>query len=165
MNRFKGCEVILCNKLSLDIEVIIREYSSYVYKVIDNLVLNSLTKQDKEDLLSETFYLLWKNQDKINSNMKSYMATIARNLCYQALKRENVTFSLDNQLDTYTENYETRIFLLEQIKRLNKTEREVFNLYYIKGYKIKEISKIMKKSVGNIKIILYRIRKTFKEGR
>lgn len=165
MNRFKGCEVILCNKLSLDIEVIIREYASYVYKVIDNIALNSLTKQDKEDLVSETFYLLWKNQDKINSNMKSYMATIARNLCYQALKRENDTFSLDNNLDTYTENFETRIFILEQIKRLNKNERKVFNLYYIKGYKIKEISKIMKKSVGNIKVILYRIRLSFKEGR
>lgn len=155
----------MCNKLSLDIEVIIREYASYVYKVIDNIALNSLTKQDKEDLVSETFYLLWKNQDKINSNMKSYMATIARNLCYQALKRENDTFSLDNNLDTYTENFETRIFILEQIKRLNKNERKVFNLYYIKGYKIKEISKIMKKSVGNIKVILYRIRLSFKEGR
>lgn len=155
----------MCNKLSLDIEVIIREYASYVYKVIDNIALNSLTKQDKEDLVSETFYLLWKNQDKINSNMKSYMATIARNLCYQALKRENDTFSLDNNLDTYTENFETRIFILEQIKRLNENERKVFNLYYIKGYKIKEISKIMKKSVGNIKVILYRIRLSFKEGR
>lgn len=165
MNRFKGCEVILCNKLSLDIEVIIREYASYVYKVIDNIALNSLTKQDKEDLVSETFYLLWKNQDKVNSNMKSYMATIARNLCYQALKRENDTFSLDNNLDTYTENFETRIFILEQIKRLNENERKVFNLYYIKGYKIKEISKIMKKSVANIKVILYRIRLSFKEGR
>lgn len=155
----------MCNKLSLDIEVIIREYASYVYKVIDNIALNSLTKQDKEDLVSETFYLLWKNQDKINSNMKSYMATIARNLCYQTLKRENDTFSLDNNLDTYTENFETRIFILEQIKRLNENERKVFNLYYIKGYKIKEISKIMKKSVGNIKVILYRIRLSFKEGR
>lgn len=155
----------MCNKLSLDIEVIIREYASYVYKVIDNIALNSLTKQDKEDLVSETFYLLWKNQDKVNSNMKSYMATIARNLCYQALKRENDTFSLDNNLDTYTENFETRIFILEQIKRLNENERKVFNLYYIKGYKIKEISKIMKKSVANIKVILYRIRLSFKEGR
>lgn len=67
----------------LDIEIIIEKYSNYIYKIIDNIIDNKLNYQDKEEIMSDTFYLLWKNQNKIKTNIKSYLSTIARNCSYE----------------------------------------------------------------------------------
>ncbi len=53
-----------------DINLIIEKYSNYVYKIIDNIIKNTLSYQDKEEAVSDTFYLFWKNQNNINNNLK-----------------------------------------------------------------------------------------------
>ena len=53
-----------------DINLIIEKYSNYVYKIIDNIIKNALSYQDKEEAVSDTFYLFWKNQNNINNNLK-----------------------------------------------------------------------------------------------
>lgn len=53
-----------------DINLIIEKYSNYVYKIIDNIIKNTLSYQDKEKAVSDTFYLFWKNQNNINNNLK-----------------------------------------------------------------------------------------------
>ena len=53
-----------------DINLIIEKYSNYVYKITDNIIKNTLSYQDKEEAVSDTFYLFWKNQNNINNNLK-----------------------------------------------------------------------------------------------
>lgn len=67
------------NNIQFNIELIIDEYSNYVYKIVDNVIGTSLPYQDKEEIVADVFYLLWKNQNNIKSNLKSYIGTIARN--------------------------------------------------------------------------------------
>ena len=41
-------------------EKIINEYSSYTATIIDNMARNSLNDEDKEEIVSEVFFILWK---------------------------------------------------------------------------------------------------------
>ena len=58
------------SNINFNIEIIIDEYSNYVFKIVDNIIGTSLPYQDKEEVVSDVFYLLWKNQDNINHNLK-----------------------------------------------------------------------------------------------
>ena len=154
----------MANNLKIDIEVIIKEYSNYVFKIVDNTIGNSLSYEDKEEIVSDSFYLLWKNQDKIKENLKSYLSVIAKNCAYQKVNKEKNYLHLDDCNFTYKENYHNHILLDDLLKKLTKDEKNIFNLHYINGYKVKEIAKYTNKSVTSIKVILYRIRKKLREG-
>lgn len=139
MNRFKG-GIHLSNHVNFNIEIIIDEYSNYVFKIINSIVGTSLPYQDKEEIASDVFYLLWKNQENINTDLKSYISVIARNCSYSKLRKKKINFELKEE------------------------EKEIFYFYYVYGYKIKEIAKKLKLNSGVIKIRLYRIRKKLREG-
>lgn len=153
------------NNIEFNIEVIIDEYSPYVYKIIDNIVGTSLSYADKEEIISDVFYLLWKNQDKINDNLKSYLATIAKNCTYYKLRTNKNNYEYDDNLkqEIYIPNLDNTLIIEEKINKLNDLEQNIFELYYIKGLKIKEISKLINKNISYIKVKLYRIRKKLKE--
>ena len=82
----------MSNNIQFNIELIIDEYSNYIFKIVDNVVGTSLPYQDKEEIVSDVFYLLWKNQNNIQSNLKSYIGTIARNCSYEKLRKNKITF-------------------------------------------------------------------------
>jgi len=154
----------LKNSIEFNLDIIIEEYSNYIYKIIDNIVGNTLSYQDKEEIISDTFYLLWKNQDKIKTNLKSYLGAIARNCAYNKLRTNKPLNTLNEEITIiYTEDFDEIITLKEKLKKLNSNELAIFNLYYVKGLKIKEISKYLLETNSNIKIKLYRIRKKLKE--
>ena len=53
----------------LDLEKVIDEYSRYVYKIIENMAMQYLSKEDIEEIISDTFVVLWKNRNKLNKNI------------------------------------------------------------------------------------------------
>lgn len=59
MNRFKG-GINLKNNVELNIDLIIEEYSPYIFKIIHNLAGNILSYQDIEEVMADTFYLFGK---------------------------------------------------------------------------------------------------------
>lgn len=155
------------NNFSFNIELVIEEYTSYVYKVVDNAVKNNLTYADKEEIIADTFYLFWKNQDKIKSNLKGYLASIARNCAYCKLRQNKIEYELnDEQLNIpYQNEIDEVIFIKEKIAKLNKEEKKLLELYYLDGYQIKDIAKILKINSSNVKVKLHRIRKKLKEAK
>ena len=46
----------------LNLEIVIDEYSGYVYKIIENMAIQYLSKEDIEEIISDTFVVLWKKQ-------------------------------------------------------------------------------------------------------
>lgn len=152
------------NNVEFNIDLIVEEYGNYVYKIIENIIGTSLSYQDKEEAVSDTFYLLWKNQIKIEKNLKSYLATIARNTAYQKLRDNKDCFEYnDLLLNEYKFPKENHI-IEEILDYLSKEEKELFNLYYINGFKVQEISKIKHKSLSAIKMRISRMRKKIKEA-
>ena len=90
-----------------NIDSIIEQYSNYVFKIINNVIGNSLPYEDKEEILSDTFYLFWKHQKEIKENEKSYLGSIARNLSYQKLRDNNIEFEYDeNKIINYSISYD-----------------------------------------------------------
>ena len=167
MSRLNGV-INLKNNINFKIETIIDEYSNYVFKIVNNIVGTSLPYQDKEEIVADVFYLLWKNQDNINKDLKSYLAVIARNSTYTKLRNNKINLELKEDLinDNQTidnNNVINNIIIWQKIKELSAIERKIFTLYYVDGYKIKEIAKQLKLTQSGIKIKLYRIRKKLKE--
>ena len=50
------------NNQKLDLEKIIAEYSGYVYSIIKNMTNEYLSNEDVEEIMSDTFFILWKNK-------------------------------------------------------------------------------------------------------
>ena len=80
MNKKKIGEYLRNNELNL--EIVIDEYSGYVYKIIENMAIQYLSKEDVEEIISDTFVVLWKNRNKLDKTkeLSPYIAGITRNL-------------------------------------------------------------------------------------
>lgn len=152
------------NNIQFNIELIIDEYSNYAYKIVDNIVGTSLPYQDKEEIVADVFYLLWKNQNNIHSNLKAYIGTIARNCSYEKLRKNKIAFEYNEIQDVSNViEYDNILIIKEKINKLTEEEKTLFNLYYVEGLKIKDIAKKVKKNINAIKVRLFRIRKKLKE--
>ncbi len=153
------------NNINFNINIIIDEYSNYVFKIVDNIIGTSLPYQDKEEIVSDVFYLLWKNQNNIDKNLKSYLSVIAKNCSYSKLRKVKSNFEykdfIINDNDLYNKNFDTDyiIYVRQKLAKLSLEEQMIFNLYYVKGYKTKEISSKLNMKVSLVKVKLHRIRK------
>lgn len=149
---------------NFNLDQIIENYSNYVFKIIDNIITSSLPYQEKEDAVADTFYLLWKNHDKITTDMPNYLKTIARNVAYQKLRDKNNDFAFDENFIITKYNLEDSLIIEELLKNLTEKEKDIFDLYYLKGYKIREIAQLKHQSLSSIKMTLNRMRKKIKEA-
>ena len=50
------------NNVELNIDLIIEEYSHYVFTVVYNIAGDTLSYHDIEEIIADTFYLFWKNK-------------------------------------------------------------------------------------------------------
>ena len=156
------------SNINFNIEIIIDEYSNYVFKIVDNIIGTSLPYEDKEEVVSDVFYLLWKNQDKITKNFKGYLGVIAKNCSYSKLRKanENLEYQdnlLNNNVSIKGLDFDYMLTIKQKLRKLSLEEQTIFKLYYVEGYKIKEISTKLDMKVSFVKVKLYRIRKKLKE--
>ena len=169
-------------KNELNIEKIINDFSSSLYRFVKNnnyYGYNSyyLNKADIEEIISESFFVLWKNYKKLNlsDNISNYLCGVSRNILLKKLRKnkifnKNVNIEdyqniLDSKKDVEDMFYEQeRISFMENIVLgLDSESREIFILYYYEQRKVKEISKILNISESKVKTKLYRIRKKLKK--
>ena len=123
------------NTLEFNLEIVIDEYAGYVFKIVDNIIGTTLSYQDKEEIVSDTFYLLWKNQNRINTNLKAYLSVIARNASYDKLRKNNFTTPIDENMG-YENDFDTILEVKEKLNKLTHEELMIFELFYLKGLKI-----------------------------
>ena len=65
MNDCKEIKHYIKNN-ELDLEKIINEYTAYTSTIINNMAKDNLNNEDKEEIISEVFFILWKNMNKLN---------------------------------------------------------------------------------------------------
>ena len=153
----------------LDLDKIVDDYSSYVKTIINNAVGNTLKDEDKEEIMLDTFFILWKNfNDSKNIYvLNSYIAGITRNLVKEKLRKihytvdisdyENIIEMESNAL--YEEEREEITYLKNSLKKLKEMDIKIINLYYYSSKSIKDIAKELNISESNVKTKLHRIRK------
>lgn len=156
-----------------DLDKIVDDYSSYVRTIINNAVGNNLNAEDKEEILLDAFFILWKNY---NDNKKiyaldSYIAGITRNLIKEKFRKLHYTVDISDYeniipMDTnelYEEEREEILNLEHSLKELKQIDIKIVNLYYYSFKSIKDIAKKLGISESNVKTRLHRIRKKLKK--
>lgn len=176
MNSCKEIKYYIKNN-ELDLEKIINEYSSYTATIIDNMAINSLNDEDKEEIVSEVFFILWKNKNKLNVNkyLSSYIAGITRNVVKEYLRKVKINFNISDyenslynydKIDLLDDNVEEISKIEEKLKNMKKIDKTIFLDFYYSFKSIKDIAKEQKISEFSVKQRLYRIRnKIRKEGK
>lgn len=158
---------------NLNLEKIIDEYSGYIYKIIKNMT-SSLSNEDIEEIVTDTFFILWKNREKLEEErlLSSYVAGIAKNLVREKTRAININYNISDyenliqdykKIDMICEEREKVSIIEKTVKQMKKDDILIFNLYYYSSMKIKQISSVMGISEFNVKSRLYRIRKKIKK--
>lgn len=162
------------NNNELDLEKIVNEYSNYLSKIIENMANQYLTKEDKEEILVDTFFILWKNKDKLEEAkmLSSYLAGIVKNLVKEKSRVLSINYDIQDYENTIYDTKNTDMLyerrekidkIKEVLEQMKEEDIKIFKLYYYGGKKIKEIAQILNVSEFNVKTRLYRIRKRIKQ--
>lgn len=172
----KTCKEIKCymKNNELDIEKIINEYSSYISTIINNMSIDVLKDEDKEEIVSEVFFILWKNKDKldINKYLSSYLAGITQNIVKEYLRKIKINFDISNyenilyshnEIDFMVDNMEIINNIENKLKKMKDIDKRIFLKYYYYSKSIKDIAKEENISEFSIKQRLYRIRNKIKK--
>ena len=159
-------------KDSLNIEKIMEDYTNYLYIIVKNKNFK-LTEEDIEEIVSDVFLAVWKNQKKLDmqKGMSSYLAAIANHLYNKKLRNSKNVMdieSYENQLQD-TKNIEQQIedkqknhMILQEIDTMKQEDQDIFLYYYYYAKSIKEIAKQLNITEGKVKSRLFRIRKKLK---
>jgi len=122
-----------------------------------------------QDLLQDLFAKIITQPHLFDTerNFKTWIYTIASNLCKNEFKRNEVrkgtvngveqfhSLSTDENLEKTIQEHQFRDALTEELKRLDDKHREVFVLKHIDGLSIKEISEITGANEGTVKSRLF----------
>lgn len=173
MNKDREIKRYIKNN-ELDLERIINEYSSYIATIINNMASTNLSNEDKEEIISEVFFILWKNKHKldINKNLSSYIAGITRNLVKEYLRKikinvdisdyENSLYGYD-KIDFLDTNIQEIRHIEKKLENMKEIDKTIFLDFYYSSKSIKDIAKEQKMSEFSVKQRLYRIRNKIKK--
>lgn len=136
-------------------------YGNMIYKICLVILCNHY---DAEDALQKTFlrYVEKKPIFKDREHEKAWFIVVATNICKDMLRFKNRHILLNlSDYEQYSIN-EEEFNILEQILSLPLKYKTIIHLYYIEGYKINDIARILKISQSAVKTRLYRGRKILK---
>ena len=139
---------------------VVEKYANMLMQIAYQRTLN---KSDSEDIIQETFIKLIKNSEKIKDeeHLKHWLIKVTINLCndYNKSFWNKNTSALDEEISQCDE--EDGI-IFKEINKLKPAYRDVIYLYYYQGYKIKEISSILKMKENTVSSNLTRARESLK---
>ena len=157
----------------IDIDQIIEDFTPYITTIINNGTVNSnISFEDKEEIFSDTFFILWKNRNRLNINvsLNSYLAGITRNLIKEKYRKLKVVYDISdfendilNSVNMYESDRELIYDIEQKVKNLKSIDIEIVNLFYYSSMSVKDIAKKLNISEFNVKTRLHRIRKKIKK--
>jgi len=145
-------------------------YDLYVERIYRFIFFKVNSEEDAKDLTSEVFLKTWQylKADKPIKNLNAFVYMVARNSVidfYRSKSKKEITEEFvsniaDNDLasrllDKQLADSETAE-LLTALKTLKEEYREAITLYYLDELNIKEISLILQKSPGAVRVLIHR---------
>lgn len=168
----------LKNKKVHALDTAIEHYTGYVSVIVYRTIGASATKQDMEEVISDTFVALWKNAnnlDESRESIKSYIGAIAKNMAInkvRSMKYNSGEYSSEidfsNNFSDKTpeeefidkENYEA---LQDMISKMGEPDSEIFFRYFFREEKLSEISQSMDLKLPTVKSRFNRGKKKLKK--
>jgi RNA polymerase sigma-70 factor (ECF subfamily) len=136
----------------------------------------TLSREDAEDIVQDTLLKVWNNRDEMGDveNIEAYAMTICRNLALDLCERkERQNISFDERIHDRTDSTappdeqiaktEGRQLIKHTIDSLPEKQRTAMQLREIEGKTYKEISVIMGLTESDVKVNIFRARKSLKE--
>ena len=147
--------------MEASIEKVIDKYSDMVYRIA---ITRCGTVENAEDVFQDVFMKYSENNPKFENSEheKAWFIRVTINLT-KNLKTSSwnkKVITLDESI-VFEKKEESDVFSI--VCELPQNYRTVIYLLYYEGYKVKEISDLMKKSEGTIKTWLFRAREILKE--
>ena len=158
----------------LNIEKVIINYTPYIYTIIKNKNSN-LSNEDIEEIVSDVFLAVWKNQSRldINKEISTYLVGIAKNLYNKKIRNKKNIINIENyknnlfdteSIDIKIENTEKENLIFMLVNNMKQEDKDIFILYYYNAKSIKDIANILNITENKIKSRLFRIRRKIKRG-
>lgn len=171
MNKIKQFNDYYKINNELDWDRIIDDFTPYINTIIKNMSNNILSHEDKEEILLDVFFILWKNKENTIISLNSYIAGITRNLVKEKLKKRKITYDIsdyenilaDSSLDMSTDERVEILQIEKSFKNLKEIDFKIVNMFYYSSKSIKDIAKELNISKFNVANRLSRIRKKIKK--
>jgi RNA polymerase sigma-70 factor (ECF subfamily) len=146
-------------------EQFVIEHYEAIFRFLRNL---TGSKEDAEDLTQQTFLRAWEALPSFrgDSSLSTWLHSIAYREYTHWLRSRREFVPLDEIVDMPDEqaNQNLEAVLLRwAIYRLDPEHREVFVLYYVQGFSVNEIAKIIGVPAGTVKSRLFFARQKLKE--
>lgn len=132
-------------------------------------------EEEAKDIVQEAMIRVWKKKDEMHTylNMEAWCMTIVRNLSLDRIKSKQFNSeSLDQTYDLSdgtvspersTELDNTMENIHHFIASLPDKQRQIIQLRDIEGFSYQEIGKILNLDANNVKVNLFRARKSVRE--
>jgi RNA polymerase sigma-70 factor (ECF subfamily) len=167
MRHWKGkwlVQRILSGDKAAGEQFVIEHYEA-IFRFLRNLTGN---KEDAEDLTQQTFLRAWEALPSFrgDSSLSTWLHSIAYREYTHWLRSRREFVPLDEIVDMPDEqaNQNLEAVLLRwAIYRLDPEHREVFVLYYVQGFSVSEIAKIIGVPAGTVKSRLFFARQKLRE--
>jgi RNA polymerase sigma-70 factor, ECF subfamily len=146
-------------------EQFVIEHYEAIFRFLRNLTGN---KEDAEDLTQQTFLRAWEALPSFrgDSSLSTWLHSIAYREYTHWLRSRREFVPLDEIVDMPDEqaNQNLEAVLLRwAIYRLDPEHREIFVLYYVQGFSVSEIAKIIGVPAGTVKSRLFFARQKLRE--
>ncbi len=145
-------------------ELVIRHKNGLIYFVQRYVKDFSIA----EDIVQDAFVYVLEHKNKYNFKyeLKTYLYMISKCRALNYLKREKKILKLNEELYVNDDELEEKIFIKSDLAKLKDTitklkpdYQSVIYLIDIEGISYKDTSKILKKSLSNVKVLIHRARK------
>ncbi len=158
----------------------LKEFQNRVLPVknkIYRFALRMLTdEQDAKDVVQEVLLKIWNKREEMHlyQNMEAWCMTITKNMCLDKFRMNNrrtiqpldAHFEISDQSggpQSITETNDMMKRIMQIINSLPEKQKMVVQLRDIEGYTYQEISEMLEMDMNQVKVNLFRARKTLKE--
>lgn len=154
------------------LEEAMERYAPYAAKIIAVFLNRTLPPEDMEEVLSDVFVNLWNSREKLEGDVKPYLAAIARNAARQRLRQFRPVEPLPEDLELtdqaplpeqQTETAEQAIALRRAIDDMVPGDRELFIRFYYLEQTVAEIAAVTGQKPSTLKSRLRRGRKKLRQ--
>lgn len=118
---------------------------------------------DAEDAAANAIWKAYENLDSLQSREKfrTWILKILQNECVDLMKRNSR--EVPQEWEVSEDFHPPDVDLWNALKELGEKDRVALLLFYLEGYKIREIAEILEEPVGTVKSRLSRTRKGLRE--
>lgn len=154
------------------LHTIIDRYTPYVGAIVLNICCGRLDQADAAALVSDIFYTLWLNAEKIcPGRLKGYLSAIARSRTLNALRKQGRELSLEDDCisifspapDEELERREEYAALRRALDTMPEPDRSIFIRHYYLCQPAPDIAAIMNVNVNTVYTKLRRGREKLRE--